>query len=123
MKTLGIWWIAYGLYRILTGVLLVFFAPTATLMFGATLQRVPDPYSLMGIFHAIYMGWVGLSFVCGVLGILGGLALMRRAADGRMLLLAASIFSLPDLPLGIALSVYSLIVLVAGVPVTHSEHA
>lgn len=110
-------WIFYGLYRVCMGVLALLLAPTATVMFGALLSRVPDPFTLMGTFHALYMGWIGLSFVCGALGILGGLAVTRKARDGRMLLLAASFFSLADLPVGIALSVYTLIVLISGVPI------
>jgi len=117
MKPLGICWIVYGLYRVALGILALAIAPTATVMFGALLQRVPDPFTWMSVFHAVYMGWVGLSFVCGALGILGGLALMRSARDGRMLLLAASCFSLSDLPVGIAIGVYTLIVLIAGVPI------
>jgi len=117
MKTLGICWIVYGLYRVAMGIAGLIMAPTATVMFGALLQRVPDPFTWMSVFHAVYMGWIGLSFVCGALGILGGLALMRSPRDGRILLVAASCFSLSDLPVGIAIGVYTLIVLVAGVPV------
>lgn len=123
MKTLGICWILYGLYRACAGVLALLLAQTATVMFGALLSRVSDPYTLMGTFHALYMGWIGVSFVCAALGILGGLALMRKAMDGRMLLLAASFFSLSDLPVGIALSVYTLIVLISGVPMAKEERA
>ena len=123
MKTLGICWIFYGLYRVCMGVLALLLAPTATVMFGALLSRVPDPFTLMGTFHALYMGWIGLSFVSGALGMLGGLALMRKAGDGRRLLLAASFFSLSDLPVGIALGVYSLIVLISGVLVAKEERA
>jgi hypothetical protein len=123
MKTLGICWIFYGLYRVCMGVLALLLAPTATVMFGALLSRVPDPFTLMGTFHALYMGWIGLSFVCGALGILGGLAVTRKARDGRTLLLAGSFFSLSDLPVGIALSVYTLIVVISGVPIAKEELA
>lgn len=123
MKTLGICWTLYGLYRVCMGVLALLLAPTATVMFGALLSRVPDPFTLMGTFHALYMGWIGLSFVCGALGFLGGLAVTRKARDGRTLLLGASFFSLSDLPVGIALSVYTLIVLISAVPIAKEELA
>jgi uncharacterized membrane protein len=48
------------------GVALVFFAPTATVMFGALLGRVADPYTLMEMFHALYIFAIALSFVCGI---------------------------------------------------------
>ena len=34
---------------------MVLFAPTATVMFGALLGRVADPYALMGAFHVLYV--------------------------------------------------------------------
>ena len=52
------------------------FAPTATVMFGALLGPVPDPFTLMGSFHVAYVLTIVLSFGCGILGILGGLAML-----------------------------------------------
>jgi len=109
MRPLGICWILYSVYRIGMGVLALVMIPTATVMFGALLTRVNDPFSMMSVFHALYMSWIGLSFACAALGILGGLALIRGANDGRLLLAAASLFSLSDLPIGIAIGVYTLI--------------
>lgn len=93
------------------GVAGVLLAPTATVMFGALLTRVADPFTWMGFFHVWYVCWIGLSFVCGILGIVGGLALMRSPNGGKGLLFAASFLSLSDLPVGIAIGVYTLIAL------------
>jgi hypothetical protein len=41
----------YGVIRLLLGTLLVLYSGTATVMFGALLSRVPDPFSLMAVFH------------------------------------------------------------------------
>jgi hypothetical protein len=114
MKTLGICWIAYGIFRLAMGVGAVVCAPTATVMFGALLTRVADPFTWMGFFHAGYICWIGLCFVCGFLGIIGGLAVMRSPQGGRGLLVAASLLSLSDLPVGIAIGVYTLIELLRG---------
>jgi hypothetical protein len=103
MKTLGICWIVYGLFRLGMSVAGVLLAPTATVMFGALLTRVADPFTWMGFFHIWYVCWIGLSFVCGILGIVGGLALMRSPNGGKG--------SLSDLPVGIAIGVYTLIAL------------
>jgi hypothetical protein len=89
-------------------------APTATVMFGALLTRVADPFTWMGFFHVGYVCWIGQCFVCGILGIVGGLALMRSPSGGRGLLVAASLLSLSDLPVGIAIGVYTLIELLRG---------
>lgn len=116
MRTLGICWIVYGIFRLAMGVAAVLCAPTATVMFGALLTRVADPFTWMGFFHACYACWIGLCFVCGILGIVGGLALMRSPGGGRSLLVASSLLSLSDLPVGIAIGVYTLVELLPGRP-------
>ena len=114
MKTLGICWIVYGVLRLAMGLAAVLLTPTATVMFGALLTRVANPFAWMDLFHLLYAGCTILAFVCGVLAILGGLALLRGPASGRRLLIAASFLSLSDLPVGIAISIYTLIVLLRG---------
>jgi hypothetical protein len=53
LRTLGVCWTVYGVIRLVMAVWLVVFSTTATLMFGALLARVPDPFTLMTIFHSI----------------------------------------------------------------------
>ena len=89
---------------------MIFFAPTATVMFGALLGRVADPYTLMGAFHVLYVVAIVLCFVCGVLGIAGGLAMQGNSKAWRGLLILASLLALMELPLGVALGTYTLIV-------------
>jgi len=114
MKTLGICWIAYGVFRLAMGVAAALLAPTATVMFGALLVRVSNPFFWMDLFHVLYACCVAITLLAGVLGILGGFALLRNAPSARGLLLAASFLSLSDLAVGIALSAYTLIVLLRG---------
>ena len=54
------------------------FVPLARtpLMFGSLLSRVPDPFTLMGAFHFLYIVMIALSVVCSILGIMAGLALL-----------------------------------------------
>jgi hypothetical protein len=111
MKTLGICWIVYGIFRLAIGVAAILLTPTATVMFGALLTRVADPFLWMDLFHVFYACCVVITLIAGVLGIWGGLALLRNAPSGRGWLLAASFLSLSDLPVGIALGVYTLVVL------------
>lgn len=92
------------------GVALVFLAPTATVMFGALLGRVPDPYWLMGLFHVLYSLAIVVSVLCGLLGIAGGgLAFIGSVSAARGWLIVASFLALSEMPLGIALGVYTLI--------------
>ena len=109
MKSLGTCWIVYGILRVCLGIAQILFAPTATVMFGSLLNRVANPFTLMGIFHVFYVLVILLSLVCGVLGILGGLAILGNAKAGRGLLVTASFLSLSEMPLGIALGVYTLV--------------
>ena len=55
-RTLGACWIVYGIFRLIVGICLVLFNRTATVMFGALLTRVPNPYTLMADFHIVYVG-------------------------------------------------------------------
>jgi len=120
MKPLGVCWIVYGIIRVGMGVAFVVFMPTATVMFGALLGRVPNPYWLMDLFHFMYALAIVVSIVCGLLGIAGGVAGMGNGQAGRGLLIMASLLALSEMPLGIALGVYTLIVLL---PVRRAESA
>jgi hypothetical protein len=109
-RVLGLCWVAYGVFRLTITLWLISFTTTATLMFGALLTRVPDPYSLMALFHFLYLGVTIWSAVSGVLGILAGVALLLGQRSARPLSIAAAFLSLLELPFGIALGVYTLVV-------------
>jgi hypothetical protein len=122
-RTLGLCWIVYGVLRLAMTVWLISFTITATLMFGALLTRVPDPYSLMALFHFLYLCVTIWSAVAGVLGILAGVTLLSGQRSARPLCIAAALLSLSELPFGIALGVYTLVVVLpaAGPSTTSSR--
>ncbi len=105
-------WIVYGVLRLAMTLWLLTFTTTATLMFGALLTRVPDPFSLMSLFHFLYLGVTIWSAVTGVVGILAGVTLLSGQRSARPLAIAAALLSLSELPFGIALGVYTLVVVV-----------
>jgi hypothetical protein len=111
-RPLGICWIVYGLVRIAMAIFLAAFGGTATLMFGALLNRVADPFTLMGAFHFIYVVAVILSAACGVAGLAAGFALLTSGRSARTLCMIASFLSLPNIPLGTTLGIYTLILCV-----------
>ena len=111
LRTLGICWIIYGIIRLVMALWLFVFNGTATVMFGALLNRVPDPFTMMSEFHIAYVAIIVLSVLCGLLGILGGLAMMGSARSGRSTIILAALLSLSEIPLGITLGVYTLVVL------------
>ena len=112
-KTLGLVWIVYGVYRLAVTVWLIAFTTTATLMFGALLQRVPDPYSLMTGFHILYSVAILWSGISAVLGIVAGLAMLASQNVARAFVVAAALLALPELPFGVMIGVYTMTRVVA----------
>jgi len=110
-RILGVCWLVYGLLRLLMALCLVLFSPTATVMFGALLSRLADPFALMSIFHIVYISIVVLSVLCGVFALLAGLALLANQRPGRMLALFVSFLSVSEVPFGVTLGIYTLILL------------
>jgi hypothetical protein len=101
----------YGIFRIAFAVWLSVFGPTATVMYGALLTRVPDPFNLMAAFHLLYvtaMVWAGVS---GVVGLLAGVALLTGRRLASALARLAAYICVGDVPLGTTLGVYTLTVL------------
>jgi hypothetical protein len=115
-RILGICWIIYGAIRLGMVLWLMAFSATATVMFGALLTRVPNPFTLMADFHLIYLAITMLSAVVGVLGILAGLALLASQGFARPLALIAAFLSLSEIPLGLTLGTYTLVVLLPANP-------
>ena len=110
-RILGACWLVYGVLRLLMGVCLVLFGGTATVMFGALLDRVPNPFALMRDFHLVYAGIVVLAVLCGVFGVLAGLALLSNQRPARKLALVAAFLSVSEIPFGTTLGIYTLIAL------------
>jgi hypothetical protein len=119
-RILGVCWLVYGILRLLAGIWLVLFSGTATVMFGALLTRVPNPFALMGDFHIVYAGIVVLSFLCGLFGLLAGLALLADQRPARTLALLAAFLSVSEIPFGTTLGIYTLIVMLPSSRVSSS---
>jgi hypothetical protein len=112
MRNLGILWVIYGLLRLVTALGIFIWSTTLTLMWGALLSRVPNPFALMDYFH-LFLGFaIILGIVAGIVSIIAGLALMSGGGSSRSLGLVAAFFGLINGPLGIALGAYTLVVLV-----------
>lgn len=111
LRSLGTCWIVYGVIRLILALCLFIYSATATVMFGALLNRVPNPFSLMADFHVLYIATIALSVVCGILGIIAGLALLAGNPSGRLLALIAGFLSLSNIPLGTTLGIFTIVVL------------
>ena len=107
--TLGALWVVYAILRLIAAILLVLYAGTATVMFGALLTRVVDYASLMAIFHILYIAAIIVTVLSGIFGLIAGLALLA-GKSARTLSLVAAFLSVADLPVGTTLGIYTLIV-------------
>ena len=116
MRTLGTLWILYGLERFGVALAIFLCIPTLTVMWGVLLTRVPNPFTLMDLFHLFLIFAIILSIAAGIISILAGLALMSGGPSARKLGLLAAFLALVSGPLGIALGAYTLVVLVPASP-------
>jgi hypothetical protein len=107
--TLGALWLLYGIFRLIAVILLILYAGTATVMFGALLTRVADYPAFMSIFHILYLAAILVTAASALFALLAGAALLA-AKSARTLLLLAAFLSLHDLPFGTTLGIYTLIV-------------
>jgi hypothetical protein len=110
-RILGFCWVVYGILRLIMGIWLILFSGTATVMFGALLGRVPNPFALMADFHVLYVATIVLSFFCGLFGLLAGLALLANQRPARTLALLAAFLAISEIPFGTTLGIYTLVVL------------
>jgi hypothetical protein len=83
-----------------------------TTMWGTVVSRVADPFAWMNSFRILLVAMIALAVAGGILALLAGLALMRRTSPNRPLVVTASFLGILNGPLGIALGVYTLALLV-----------
>jgi hypothetical protein len=107
---LGILWALYGISRLVISLVLVFFSGTATVMFGALLSRVPNPFALMADFHLLYVVMILWNIVSGITALVAAADLLARRRSARSVAILAGFIALPVLPFGIMLGVYTLFV-------------
>jgi hypothetical protein len=110
-RTLGMLWAIYAVLLIAGGVWLLLYEPILTLMWGALLNRVPNPFSWMDVFHFALYGKAILDFVAAAVSILGAMALLQGSLSARRLGLIAAFFGLISGPLGVALGVFTVAIL------------
>lgn len=112
-RTLGILWLVSAVVCFVKAAWIAMEFPILTLMWGALLNRVPNPFAWMGDFHAVLMGIIVWDVVAGIFAIVGGLAWMGGSRSTYSLLTVASLLALITGPLGLILGVYTLAVALA----------
>jgi uncharacterized membrane protein len=112
VRNLGILWVLYGVLRLVGALGAFLYSGTLAVMWGALLNRVPDPLTLMNLFHAFLIFAIILGVVAGIVSIIAGLSLMSGGQSARNIGMLAAFLGLINGPLGIALGAYTLVVLV-----------
>lgn len=110
-QTLGGLWFVYGILRIIMAVLLVILSGTARLMAGAVLTRVPHPLAWMSTFVAFYWMVIAWCIVCAILSFLAAGMLLVESRPAAHMARVAALISMPEVPFGLVLGVYTLLVL------------
>lgn len=117
LKTLGILWCIYGGYRIFAGIAASIF------LFGMSHSGFFDRFNPEHSFPfgslAPMMGGIAsmvliMTMAGAALAFLTGFALLNRKSWGRTLAIVAAVLSLIKIPMGTALGIYTLWVLVPG---------
>jgi hypothetical protein len=110
-KKLGALWIVYGVICFVKVIWIVVNEPVLTLMWGALLNRVPNPYVWMSLFHFALLVAIAVLVITGVFSFLAAVALLAGSRSGRNLALLAGFLGLITGPLGVLLGAYTLLVL------------
>lgn len=88
---------------------LIVYSKVATVMFGILLSNVANPFFWMAVFHFVYIFAIVFTVLAGVFALLAGLALLAGTSSARPLSLTAAFLSLSEIPFGITLGTYTLV--------------
>jgi hypothetical protein len=108
--TLGVLWALYAILRFAGAAFIAVYEGMLTVMWGAIITRVANPFALMSLFHFFLVFAIVLNIVAGIVSLFAAIALLGRSGSARKLALVASFFGLTNGPLGIALGAYTLVI-------------
>jgi hypothetical protein len=110
--TLGVLWLIYGVICLAKAAWIVVYTSTLTMMWGAIITRVADPFFWMNAFHIWLIGAVIVLVLAGIFSFIAGVGVMQSRLSGYTLALIASVLAILTGPLGIALGTYTMVVTV-----------
>lgn len=118
LQTLGILWCVFGVYRVVTGLIGIFFLRAFTThnfgddawIFGGRVHAPFVPMWFGGLWPVIAVATV---FVAA-LALIAGIGLLNRRPWGRVVAIIVAILTLVKFPFGTALGIYTLWVLAPG---------
>jgi hypothetical protein len=110
-RKLGALWAFYGLICLTQSAWIMLNDATLSLMWGSVVSQVANPFAWMSAFRFFLVGVIALLIVAGAVAIFAGVSLAQGHASSRKLALIASFLGIITGPLGIALGVYTLVLL------------
>lgn len=110
-RGLGLFWALYAVLRILGALWIMLYWGTLTVMWGALLSRVADPFTWMSGFHAFLMFVIVMAFVTALFALLAAVTLLSGSGSARLFAVIAAILGLLSGPVGAALGAYTLVVM------------
>jgi len=115
VKILGILWIVYSIFRVLTGIWTLAFSKYMLPMMSNILQtgQNPLPFSLVDMMRGVYAFSFAYSVVMGAVGLVAAWALLQRATWGRVAAIVIAIISVLSVPFGTAIAIYTLVILLS----------
>jgi ABC-type glycerol-3-phosphate transport system permease component len=111
VHVLGIVWLAYGAFRIITAAWILAFSH----YFLPAMQEVlshsnaPFPFPIVNFLRAIYAVSAVYGVATGSFGIYAGYALMQRKRSARAMVIVAAFVCVIIFPFGTAVAIYTLI--------------
>jgi hypothetical protein len=111
LRTIGILWGIYGLLMIAAAAWIMVYNRTLTVMWGAIISRVADPFAWMNLFHLLLVLTVVMALASAAFSLLAAFTLMGGARSSRTLGLIAAAFGMLGTPPGVALGVFTVAML------------
>lgn len=110
-RTLGALWVVFGILCALEAAWIFVDRMVLRLMWGVLLDRVPNPFPWMSFFDMMVMAVMALLVITTIFSFVGAVSLMQPGASPRVLAIVASILGMMCGPLGVALGVFTLVIL------------
>jgi hypothetical protein len=106
-RTLGVLWGLYGILMVAAAAWIIVYNRTLTLMWGAIISRVANPFAWMDMFHMFLVATVIMALISAALSFFAAFALMGGARSQRTAGLLAATFGMLGTPPGVALGVFT----------------
>jgi zinc-ribbon domain len=113
VRVLGIVWLSYSVFRIIMSIWILAFSHYFLPVMQDVMSRsaASFPFPIIRFLHVIYAISSAYGAATGILGVIAGAMLLQKKPTARILVIVAAFLSVLSFPLGTAVAVYTLIVL------------